>query len=451
MIRGGSTRSQGTSIIIVLNKKQERTQRGSETMQNDYSGIRKQQMKYKAVQGLMKYINVESIKKKHKEQPKGKASGIDNMTKSKYDKNLEKNVSKLIDDMKQFSYRPKPVRRTYIPKANGKLRPLGIPCYEDKLVQGVMADILNAIYEPIFLDCSFGFRQSKSCHQAIKQLDEHIMRGRTNYIVDADIKGFFDHVNHEWLIKFLEHDIKDKHFIRYIKRFLNSGVMEQGKYLDSEEGTPQGGLISPVLANVYLHYVLDLWFELYVKIKCTGKGDLVRYADDFVACFENESDANWFYQELIERLAKFGLEIELSKTKIFPFGRNTTEKHEFDFLGFTVFNSKTGSNAYKCSYRTSKKKSKIKYQDMKKYIKQNMHADPKDLIDGINLRLNGLFNYYGISFNKTWMDRFYRFTKTQIKYWLNRRSQRGKMNWEEYGKLLEDNPLVQPRITFSLW
>lgn len=249
-------------------------------MKNDYSEITRQLGKYKNVQGLMRYINVESLKEQHEKQSEYKAVGIDKVTKSEYEKNLTENLTVLIDRMKSFSYHPQPVKRVYIPKANGKLRPLGIPSYEDKLVQGVMAEILNEIYEPIFLDCSYGFRPGRDCHQAIKQLDEYIMRGKTNYIVDADIKGFFDHVNHEWLIKFLEHEIKDKTFIRYIKRFLKAGIMDKGNYQESEEGTPQGGLISPILANVYLHYVLDLWFELYIKVKCKGKCHLVRYADD---------------------------------------------------------------------------------------------------------------------------------------------------------------------------
>lgn len=300
----------------------------------DYLEIRRQLFKYRNVQSLMQYINEDTLKTKHLELSGNKATGIDKVTKREYEDNLNENISKLVDDMKKFSYKPKAVRRVYIPKANGGKRPLGIPSYEDKLVQGVMAEILTTIYEPIFLDCSFGFRTNRDCHQTIKKLDEVIMKGKTNYIVDADIKGFFNNVNHDWLIKFLEHEIKDKNFIRYIKRFLIAGVMENGQYYESEVGTPQGGLISPILANVYLHYVLDLWFELYVKVKCKGKCHLVRYADDFVACFELEEEAKWFYQELIERLAKFNLEIETSKTKIFPFGKNSNTKDNFDFFRF---------------------------------------------------------------------------------------------------------------------
>lgn len=208
-------------------------------MEKDYSEIRRQLVKYNNVQSLMRYINEETIKKKHRQLDKNKATGIDKVTKAKYEEDLNNNITELLKRMKQFAYKPKPVRRTYIPKANGKQRPLGIPSYEDKLVQGVMADILNSIYEPIFLDCSYGFRAKRDCHQAIKRLDTIIMRERANYIVEADIEGFFNHVNHEWLIKFLEHEIKDKKFIRYIKRFLIAGVIEENKYYDSEEGTPQ--------------------------------------------------------------------------------------------------------------------------------------------------------------------------------------------------------------------
>ena len=297
-------------------------------MEKEYSEIRRQLKKYGNVQSLMRFINKDSLKRKSKEQVGGKATGIDNITKYAYEKNLDENIDNLLKDMKAIRYKPKPVKRVYIPKPNGKKRPLGIPCYEDKLVQGVMADILNEIYEPIFLDCSYGFRENRDCHQAIKALDTAIMRGRTNYIVEADIKGFFDNIDHKWLIKMLELTIEDKKFIRYIVRFLKSGIMENMKYMESRTGTPQGGLISPILANVFLHYVLDLWFEKHVKKVCKGKCHLIRYADDFVVCFEFETEAKEFYEALTKRFGKFGLELETSKTKIFPFGRNSNYKRQ---------------------------------------------------------------------------------------------------------------------------
>jgi group II intron reverse transcriptase/maturase len=420
-------------------------------MGNDYSEIRKQLDKYHNVQSLMPYINQSSLIDKHKQLSGNKASGVDKITKDEYNANLEENTENLISEMKKFKYRPQPSRRVYIPKANGKKRPLGIPSYEDKLVQGVMADILQEIYEAIFLDCSYGFRPNRDCHMAIKRLDKIIMSKRTNWIVEADIKGFFDNVNHDWLIKFLEYTIKDKVFIRYIKRFLISGIMEDGKYYDTDKGTPQGGLISPILANVYLHYVLDLWFELYVKVKCKGQCHLVRYADDFVACFENEDEARWFYQELIERLAKFGLEIETNKTRIFPFGRNSNSKDSFDFLGFNIYNATSRNGYYRVGYKTCEKKSKLKKNAVKDYLKQNRDTKPKALIKHINKMLIGYYNYYGISFNFNWLKEIYNYTLNQLKNWLSRRSQRGKITWRKMVMILSFEPLTKPRITYELW
>lgn len=187
--------------------------------------------------------------------------GADGISKEQYDENAAANIRKLTRKMREFQYKPKPVKRVYIPKTNGKLRPLGLPSYEDKLVQEVMAGVLNEVYEVRFLDCSYGFRERRSAHDVVKFINQMIMRKKVNYVLEADIKGFFDNVNHDWLMKFLEHDIDDKNFLRYIKRFLKSGVIEGTELKESDRGTPQGGLISPVLANVYLHYVLDLWFE----------------------------------------------------------------------------------------------------------------------------------------------------------------------------------------------
>lgn len=289
-------------------------------MSNDYTKIAKQLETYKNVQGLMKYINYDSIMEEHKKQEKGKATGIDQIDKTKYEENLKENIEELIQEMKTFRYKPMPVKRAYIPKTGSdKLRPLGIPAYRDKLVQGVMAEILNAIYENIFLDCSYGFRPERSCHGAIKKLDEIIKEKRVNYIVDADIKGFFENVDHKWIRVFMEYTIQDKHFMRYIGRFLNSGIMEEGKKIRQETGTPQGGIISPILANIYLHYVLDEWIEKDIKRRYRGEVHEVRYADDFVICFEYEKEAKKFYEELKERLKKFNLEVAEEKSKIVKF------------------------------------------------------------------------------------------------------------------------------------
>lgn len=292
------------------------------TMEQAKVEIGNQQERFGKVNSLMQYINVDTLRVEHAKQPKGKAYGVDEVTKEMYEEHLEDNLKLLIESMKKFSYRPYPVRRVYIPKGNGKMRPLGIPTYEDKVVQGAFRQILNFIYEPLFCDFSYGFREGKDCHQAILDVNHHIMFDKVNYVVDADIKGFFDNLNHEWLIKFLEHDIADKNFIRYIKRFLIGGVMEDGKKIESDKGTPQGGLISPVLANVYLHYVLDKWF-LWLKKEniIQGESYLVRYADDFVVLFQYESQAKKFYSMLKDRMAKFGLELEENKSRILPMGR----------------------------------------------------------------------------------------------------------------------------------
>lgn len=404
------------------------------TMEQAKIEIDSQIQRFGKVNSLMQYINIETLEKKHLEQPKGKAVGVDNVTKEMYEENLYENLNKLINDMKQFSYHPLPVKRKYIPKGNGKQRPLGIPSYEDKIVQGAFRDILDIIYEPKFYDFSYGFRKGKDCHQALLDVNHHIMFDKINYVLDADIKGFFDNLNHEWLIKFLENEIADKNLIRYIKRFLIGGVMEDNKLLETSKGTPQGGLISPVLANVYLHYVLDDWFNaLKEKGLIYGEVYLVRYADDFVVLFQYYNEAVKFLKELKLRLNKFDLELEETKTKIIPVGRFKGGNDTFDFLGFTHINGKTRNGKYKLIRHTSKKKLKQKKMNIKLWIEENMHSSLKEIVPLLNVKLEGHYRYYGVFDNFKALVSFTSFVKEALYRKMNRRSQR--KSWLTRNKL----------------
>lgn len=404
------------------------------------------------LQTLMHYVNKETLREVHERQKIGKASGIDKVTKEIYDKELNGNLDSLLGRMKTFSYRPQPVKRVFIEKeGKSELRPLGIPAYEDKLVQGVIAEILNAIYEPKFYDFSFGFREGSNCHDAIKYLNKKLM-GRTLWVVDADIKGFFDNVDHGWMMKFLEHEIEDKNFLRYLKRFLKSGIMESGKYIETDSGIPQGGLCSPIMANVYLHYVLDIWFEKKVKRASRGEASMVRYADDSVYCFQYEDDARNFYKALKERLATFGLELSESKSKILKFGRFAGKEAEnFDFLGFSHITGKSRKGKYIVKYRTSEKKLKAKRAKVSKWIAENTHLPIGELIKKTNLRLQGHYNYYGISHNMKKLQGFYEYVKWQLKRGLKRRSQKDKTTWDKFNKILKRFPLVRPSLKVALW
>ena len=419
-------------------------------MENERKVIEYHSKQGKKVENLMHYINKETLMKQHRKQIKGKATGIDNMNKEEYDNEIENNIENLIQKMKTMSYKPKAVRRTYIPKANGKMRPLGIPAYEDKLVQGCMADILNEIYECKFLECSYGFRPNRNCHQAIREINQTIMTKKVNYILDADIKGFFDNVDHNWLMEFLKHDIGDKNFLRYISRFLKSGIIENLKYYESDKGTPQGGLISPVLANVYLHYVLDLWFEKGVKPKLKGEAYLVRYCDDFIIMFQYENEAQNVYELLKERLKKFKLELAEDKTRILPFGRFKGNKESFDFLGFTHYNSKTRTGKYTIQHKISKRKKKAKKQAMKQWLKENMHENLVDVIERLNRKLVGMYAYYGINGMFNDLLGLYKYVKYELYRVMCRRCQK-KINAKKYMLILERIPIAKPKIYVQIW
>lgn len=316
---------------------------------------------------LIHLINKETLIKSHNEMKAKKASGIDEITKELYDNNLLENIESLITRMKRQAYKPQPGKRVYIPKpgTNDK-RPLGIPAYEDKLVQSNLAEILNAIYEQDFLECSFGFRPNRGCHDAIKLLDKIVNKPIINYVVDTDIKGFFDNVDHEWMMKFVEHRIDDKNLLRLISRLMKAGIIEDGIKYDTPKGTPQGGVCSPILANIYLHYVLDLWFDKIVRKHCKGRAYMVRYADDSVFCFQYEEDAKRFFEVFIQRLRKFNLEVAEDKTKIIKLNKGNDDnvdkdENSFDFLGFTHYVGKDKNGRKRVKRKTSKKSIELVY------------------------------------------------------------------------------------------
>ena len=412
--------------------------------------IRTLSVKHARLETLINHVNYETLKAEHSRQQKHKAVGVDNITKEGYEENLDENLKNLVGKMKQFSYRPQPVRRVEIPKGNGKTRPLCIPSYEDKLVQGVMAHILNEVYEPRFLDCSYGFRPGRSAHDAIKEVNDLIVFKKVNYILECDIKGFFDNVDHQWLMRFLEHDIADKNFLRYIVRFLKAGVMVQNQYEDTSVGTPQGGLISPVLANVYLHYVLDLWFEKRVKKQLQGEAYLVRYADDFIIMFEKEEEAQAVYKALKSRLAKFGLELAEDKTRILPFGRNSETKDTFDFLGFTHVNSKTRNGLYTVGHLISKKKKKMFKAKLKEWVKNNRNLDFKIFMSRLNRKLIGTNNYYSISGAIQEVRKLYDHAFWVVLKWMNRRSQRKSFTIEKFTQAWNEQ-IRKPHIHVNIW
>lgn len=415
------------------------------------------------VQNLASYIDEELLKSIHRRMEKNKASGVDKMTKEEYEVNLDDNLKKLVARMKNGSYRPNPTRRVYIPKdGSRKMRPLGISCYEDKLVENAVAQILTMVYEPKFYPCSFGFRPGRNCHMAVREIIEMVQYRKTNYVVEADIRSYFDTIPHDWLMKMLEHDIADRRFLEIIRRFLKAGVMENGKYLDSESGSPQGNGASPVLANVYLHYVLDNWFDVIVQRQCRGQCYLIRYADDFVCCFQNKWEAETFRRKLEERLAKYGLSLAEEKTKILEFGRFAADNRKkrgegkpetFDFLGFTFYCGMDGKKRFfRCRVRTSKKKYRSKVLKMKEWIKSHRMMPVEELVRKINEKLAGHYQYYGVTDNTREIKCFQNATKWLLFKWLNRRSQRRSYSQNDFFiGLLRTFPILEPKIRVSLF
>ena len=422
---------------------------------------RAKQDKKRKFESLVHHINEENLAACYRELKKNKACGIDGVTVEEYGVNLKGKLKDLVQRMKTKKYRPQPVRRVYIPKpGKEEKRPLGIPSVEDKIVQIMLKKILEVIFEQDFLECSNGFRPKRSAHTAINQLDKVVMTKGINHIVEVDIRKFFDEVKHYWLIRGVEERVKDPNFLWLIRKFLKAGIMEEGRYIKSERGTPQGGIISPILANIYLHYVLDEWFEYIFKKKASRYVQLIRYCDDFVVACQDKEDAERFQRELEERLAKYGLRVSEEKTRAIAFGRKIWKRSRgtgekvptFDFLGFTHYCTASRRGKFIVGYKTSKKKLAGVLRNTKEWLKKIRNKYRlREWWPTLKAKLRGHYNYFGISGNMRCLRQFYAMVKSMVFKWINRRSQRKSMNWKRYLRYLELNPLPMPKIYHSIY
>jgi RNA-directed DNA polymerase len=392
-------------------------------------------------------VDVDNLRACYDTLKANKATGVDGVSKEQYGKNLAQNLQNLSQRLKDMKYRPQPKRRSYVPKPGSeKGRPLGISSFEDKLVESAVKQVLEPIYEQAFEDSSYGYRPGRSPHQCLDELGRTIQQKYVNYVVEADIRSFFDKVNHKWMIKFLEHRIGDPRIIRLIVRMLKAGIMEDGLVRVSEEGTPQGAILSPLLSNIYLHYALDLWFSRRFKGRCKGQAYYFRFADDFVACFQHRSDATAFREQLEDRLQGFGLELAPEKTRCIEFGRFARENarkkgrkpQEFTFLGFTHYCGKSERGYFKLKRRTSRKKLGQSLKEFSDWARRGRNILSKaEMLKRARIRVTGHLNYYAITDNSDKCSSYvYRATGILFK-WINRKSQRSSYTWEGFKQVLK--------------
>lgn len=409
---------------------------------------------------LMHHINEGSLKVSFYELGRNRAVGVDGVSWQEYAENLEFNIDDLLRRMRQMGYKPQPARRVYIPKNKHAKRPLGLPTIEDKTVQRTMAQIMEAIYEPDFHESSYGFRPKRNCHQALKRLHGLISFKPINHVIEADIKGFFDHLSHEKLLELIRIRVVDEKFLRYLVRFLKAGYLDSGMLEQTEQGTPQGGNLSPILANIFLHYVLDEWFEKELKPHLKGQCYLVRYCDDFVILVQYKEEAEFIMNRMQERFKKYELQLHSGKTGVKSFGRYERENAQrqkrrastFEFLGFTHYCAISRQGRFKVGRRTSAKKFRKSCQAMNQWLKAVRNAMPlKEWWRILKVKINGHYQYYGVSENIRGANAYYQRTEEMVYKWLNRRSQRKSFNWTQFREYLKHYPLPRPRIVHSFY
>jgi RNA-directed DNA polymerase len=403
------------------------------------------------------HVDVDWMREAYRRTRKDGATGVDGQTAQAYARSLDHNLQTLHERFKSGLYRAPPVRRVHIPKGDGsKTRPIGIPTFEDKVLQRAVVMVLDEIYEQDFLDCSYGFRRNRSAHQALEALHEGLMKMHGGVVLELDIESFFDSVDRAQLRSFLDQRIRDGVLCRAIGKWLNAGVLEEGALSKPDSGTPQGGVISPLLANIYLHEVLDTWFERDVKPRLRGKAFMIRYADDVVLAFSNEADAHKVYGVIGKRFAKYGLRLHPEKTRLVEFRRPSRHKPgavrpgTFDFLGFTHYwgVSHKGNNVIK--RKTSRQRFRRALQRAWAWCKQHRHRPVSEQHAQLCRKLLGHYAYYGITSNGLMLSRFRQGLRRYWRYWLDRRSQRARMSWERFASLLQRYPLPYARVVHSL-
>ena len=408
---------------------------------------------------LAHLLDVEFLRGCYGALGKEKAPGIDGQRWRDYGRDLDANLTDLVDRLKAKRYYPQPVKRVYIPKNDKAMRPLGIPALEDKIVQSGIVRILQAIYEVDFCECSYGFRPGRSGHQALKAVNDTIMTKPIHYVIEADIQGFFDHVSHDWMMQFLQVRIRDSSLLRLIRRFLKAGYMESGHRVATDEGTPQGGPLSPLLANIYLHYVLDLWFERGVRPRVAGECHLVRYADDFLVLVQYRDSAERIEKVLRQRLAKFGLTLHPSKTRTISFGRYERERakrqkrtpHTFTFLGFTHYCGTSRKGRFLLGRKTARKRFAEACRKLAHWLKEVRALPMKLWWPVLASKLRGHYQYYGVSGNGRRIWTFDYRVKRLLHKWLNRRSQCKSFTWTQFNDYLRRYPLPRPCIVHRFY
>lgn len=405
---------------------------------------------------LLHHVNVEALGRAFRRMKRSASAGVDGETVQGYEQNLEENLKDLCARLHTGRYRPYPVRRAYIPKPDGGKRPLGIPALEDKIAQSALSEVLNAIYEEDFLDFSYGFRPGRNPHMALGSLRWAMMHGKVSWVLDADIRKFFDSVDHEWMMRMLSHRIADPRVLRLVRRWLKAGVLESGEWMRTDEGTPQGSCISPLLANLFLHHVLDLWTHHWRKREARGEVVIVRYADDFVMGFQYEDDGRRFLEELKARLAKFGLNLHEEKTRLIEFGRAVAWRRRreglgrpetFAFLGFTHYCGKTPGGGVAVKVKTESKRMTRKLKAIREEAWRRMHAPVELQHAWLSSVLKGHYAYFGLPGNSRALQGFHH-QVTRIWFQsLRRRSQRSRLTWDRFNLLLTFFPLPKPHAT----